>query len=225
MATLRSPRRTRRRPSSPHSVLSSGGACRVAYAIATSLGVVACDDCQGSAALQPPATASVSAAPAEAPSTSAEVPPARDCRSICNDYWMYLARDRRLCGGNSGSMDRRWITPACSRTRSEWNWSRSQVDVHEEGLEDKAGPLCSCGNSELPRKTPGKQQVSSPVCDSVCRRATSLHIDMEGCGGLPDSPGYDDPRCLELEKRFYGMRPEIFDCWCTRVIRLDREAQ
>lgn len=224
MTTLRSPRRPRRRPSPPHSVLSLGGACRVAYAIATSLGVVACDDCRGTTALQPRATVSVPAAPAEAPTASVEVTPARNCRSICNDYWMYLARDRRLCGGNSGSMDRRWITPACSRTRSEWNSSRSQVDVREEGLEDTDGPLCRCGKSELPRKTPGKLQVSSPVCDSVCRRATSLHIDMERCGGLPGSSEYDDPRCLELEKRFYGMRPEIFDCWCTKVIRLDREA-
>lgn len=197
--------------------------------------IVSCSDCTNSfpnasessanPARSIPSPLPVATGTSSSPSVSASAAlPSRDCTSICNDYWMYLARDRRLCGGNSGSMDRRWITAACSRTRREWNSSRSQVDVHEEGLEDTEGPLCRCGKSELPRKTPGKQQVASPVCDSVCRRATSLHIEMERCGGLPGSPGYDDPRCLELEKRFYRMRPEIFDCWCTKVIRLDREA-
>ncbi|MCA9642493.1 MAG: hypothetical protein KC492_17460 [Myxococcales bacterium] len=66
----------------------------------------------------------------------------------------------------------------------------------------------------------------SPRCDSVCTRAEKLSAKIDAsCGGQPESATYDNPDCYPMEKKFYGMRAEIFECWCTKVIRFDREAQ
>ncbi|MGE0327499.1 MAG: hypothetical protein AB7S68_34625, partial [Polyangiaceae bacterium] len=78
--------------------------------------------------------------------------------------------------------------------------------------------LCECGNSELPQAPRRKEQVQSPRCDSLCTRATTLRTELDRqCRLPPTMQGYDDPRCYAMEKRFFDMRPEIFECWCTGV--------
>ncbi len=172
--------------------------------------LVACDDCTAPAPT-PPASVSVGSA---APSVSAR--PARDCTPICNDYWMYGYRWHRLCGGGNNGFDRRWNTQSCHAAEFQWGGAGVQVDVQEEGREDDAGPLCKCGSHDLPGRE--HEQVHSPRCDSLCARAESLRSTMDKtCEVAPWFKGYDDPRCESMEERFFALRPEIFECWCTRV--------
>lgn len=181
--------------------------------------VTGCDD---SGAQHKPQSAAAGPLVPPVPPAAASSGPSRDCTPICNDYWMYLAREHRLCGGGSDFVDRRWSTRACWRARSDGAETIAQVDATEEGREDAKGPLCKCGKSELPRKRADRQQESSEACSSFCDRAAAQRVKLEQCGGLPGSPEYDDPGCYDVERRFFAMRPRIFECWCTQIHHLDR---
>lgn len=129
---------------------------------------------------------------------------------------MFGYRWGRLCGQGENGFDRRWNTQAC--TAAEYQLSRvgARVDKREEGLESDAGPLCRCGTTDLPRLE--NEQVRTPRCDTLCARAESLRSTMDKiCRVAPWFEGYDDPRCAGMEERFFKLRPEVFECWCTRV--------
>lgn len=177
--------------------------------------LVACGDCRG----QDPGPSPLATGTSSSPSVSASAAlPSRDCTSICNDYWMFRYREYRLCGGGSDLKDPRWSTRACWRARTEATSSRSQVDVQEEGRADDAGALCRCGPNALPFEPKEREQVTTKSCDSLCESAEGLFSRIEStCRFEPWDKEYDDPKCYEMEQRFYKLRPQIFDCWCTTV--------
>ena len=192
--------------------------------------VTACGDCGSTQSMSPKPARDASGphTPEASPravqeskglSTPDAAPPSttRDCEQICGDYFMYDARRYRLCGGRKHQVEVRLGEPQCLGAQNSWRQAPHQVDAKSLGLSDDAGALCQCG-SELPQKAAGKRQVSGPDCDGVCERAETLHDAMgKTCSGLPGTPQYGDPRCLAEQKRFYGMRPQIFECWCLHV--------
>lgn len=115
-------------------------------------------------------------------------------------------------------MGRLWLTDACSRARVALTASRRQVYASEAGQEGDAGAHHRCGLEMLPIKSEKAQQLPGPHCDAVCDRAATTYIAIEkNCRAAPEDERYDDPSCYKLEQRFFGMRPDIFECWCTRV--------
>lgn len=142
------------------------------------------------------------------------VPVPTDCAPVCNRYHLAWYRWGRLCHGLD-AFEPEWNTQACADATE----LRDKVGALAKEWNDKpdAGPLCQCGR-ELPMEPRDKQQVQSPHCEGICARAEASRRELDHeCQSPPSLPAYDAPQCYEMEERFFGMRPEVFQCWCRRV--------
>lgn len=185
-------------------------------------GLVTCSDRKSTDQRPAPALSGSGVPSAVATSSNSAVPssdvPLRDCASTCNDYWMFAARERRLCGEGSHFKPPQWSTGECWRARSDWAWSRVHVDASgQDPAERQDGALCDCGRVGLPNDE-DRPQVPTSACESVCLRAQSLRKALSrGCGEPPESKAYADPRCDVAEQQLYETRSQILECWCHDV--------
>lgn len=186
--------------------------------IAVALLLCACGDCHSSGGQSLPSVMSSSPSVSTVPSVSAVSKD--ECEPICSEHFMYSYRFDRLCGQGEYLFDSRWYTPAC--TAAEVQRNDSLRYIYRPGKPDGEGPLCRCGEL-LPHHPLGKHQVSGPRCDSLCEEAEGMWSRMEReCQTPPWLEGYDKSQCYGLEERFFKLRPQIFECWCSRVSRSQR---
>jgi hypothetical protein len=147
----------------------------------------------------------VSASPSAsaAPSAASRDP----CQAACDHHWLLEHRKERFCGYGPHRRGKLWDTKQCREATRE--------------LEGDAATLerCDC-EPRLPAEfAQVEPEVDTPACKSSCDEAARLRYDMwEVCFRLPFQKLYDDPKCRQLEAKFFALdRKQIDACRCHYV--------